>query len=139
MPQLPKQTRAAVGPAMFSRLVIGCLNRRAGTRAIGNQESFLRGGQGATGAGKFAEPRGVACGGEGRLFAFDKSCRGQRFGDDGKLEVRRLPECRMGFPSGVGVEPSERTLLADTQYVRARTTTGFPFDLSRRGTRNEQR
>lgn len=76
-------------------------------------------GQTGLGPGDFSYPRTIAVAPDDRMFVIDKAARVQRFDPDGKYEFGwRMPEWRLGKPTGVAVHPDGRLYIADTHYSR---------------------
>jgi len=70
--------------------------------------------------GRFIKPRAAAADDRGRVFVVDMSGRIQRLGADGTHQLTwRLPKRDRGFPTGLGVDRRDGTLLvADTHRAR---------------------
>lgn len=91
--------------------------RRPG-EAIKRGYTAVFGGPGKS-PGKFAYPRAMAATPDGRLYVVDKSGRIQLYDPNGTLRlVVRTPKIDRGKPTGLGLDPKGRLLVADTHYSR---------------------
>lgn len=101
---------------VLAHLVSGCGND---ARKAPASNVLAWGGRGKT-AGLFIKPRAAAVDKQGRVFVVDMSGRIQRFGRDGKCQLSwDLPPRERGFPTGLGIDRRNGTLLvAETHRQR---------------------
>ncbi|MFQ5806963.1 MAG: hypothetical protein ACE5I3_10990 [Phycisphaerae bacterium] len=76
---------------------------------------------GRTGMGplEFNYPRAAAINSEGRLYIVDKAGRIQALTQSGEFVLGwRMPEIKIGKPTGLGIGPDSKVYAADTHYSR---------------------
>lgn len=72
--------------------------------------------------GRFAYPRAMVTTQDGTLYVADKTGRIQKFDAQGKLQALvRTPGIVQGKPTGLGIDPAGKVLVADTHYCRVLT------------------
>jgi sugar lactone lactonase YvrE len=69
--------------------------------------------------GRLLKPRAITIDAADQLYLVDTTGRIQVFDADGRLlRLWKTPETEFGRPTGLGVTPDERLLVADTHYFR---------------------
>ena len=114
VPGEPYPVPQPLPPKSIGRAILGGPTAQAG----GGPIEFWIGGKGEE-DGRFAYPRAMVTTPAGVLFVADKTGRIQKFTPEGTpLAVVRTPGVVQGKPTGLGIDPEGKLLVADTHYCR---------------------